>query len=151
MIHSIETPRSWDTVSDIYDVSAFRLQDGGLARDQKLSRFFGMGGDFADSQGVFTYKYPYKDKVSIDEAVRSPLFHAVYFSKAIDGVIKEKTFLYDGDSEPGLQNRKKMYLIKDDRVSVIDAMEGWCKVSYAGKAEPIIMWAQCKKINFSES
>uniref|UniRef100_UPI00200C9B14 hypothetical protein n=1 Tax=Pseudomonas sp. MWU13-2100 TaxID=2935075 RepID=UPI00200C9B14 len=48
VIHSIWTPRSWDPVSDVYDVSVIRLQDGALIRDQKLSRFFGMGGDLVD-------------------------------------------------------------------------------------------------------
>jgi len=150
VIHSIWTPRSWDPVSDVYDVSVIRLQDGALIRDQKLSRFFDMGGDFVDAQERPTYIYPYKDKEAVEEAVRSPLFRVVHLSTPIEGVIQEKTFLYDdyGGSELSLNNSKRMYLIKGDRVTVKDSTAGWCKILYAGKAKPITMWAQCKTINF---
>jgi len=148
VLHSIRKPGPWETVSDIYNVSVIRFQDGALIRDQKLSRFFGMGGDFVDAQERPTYIFPYKDKKSVEEAVRSPLFRVVHLSAPIEGVIREKTFLYGSDSEPSMQSPKNMYLIKGDRVTVKDTTAGWCKVLYAGKAKPITVWAQCKTINF---
>ncbi|MEF9672782.1 hypothetical protein QNM99_12890 [Pseudomonas sp. PCH446] len=148
VLHSIKKPRPWETVSDIYEVSVIRLQDGALIHDQKLSRFFDWGGDFADAQGRPTYIYPYKDKEAVVEAVRSPLFRIAHLSTPVEGVIQEKSFLYNGDLEPSSRNKTKMYLIKGDRVTVKDVTAGWCKVLYAGKAKPITMWAQCKTINF---
>lgn len=146
VIHSIETPRSWDPVSDVYDVTVIKLQDGALAQDPKLSRFFGMGGDFVDSHGRLTYIYPYKDRAAIEQAIRSPEFQVAASTLPVKGVIKEKTFLYEGESEPAMQSN--MYLVSGDQVTVKDSLAGWCKVLYAAKAKPITKWMQCKMIFF---
>jgi hypothetical protein len=148
ILHSVETPSSWDPVSDIYDVSVIKLQSETLVHDQKLSRFFDLGGDLVDSQGRPTYTYPYKDRKSVEEAIRSPVFHAVASSTSVEGTIKEKVFLYGGDSEPAMQDPSKKYLIEGDQVVVKDSMAGWCKVMYAGKPKPITMWTQCTAITF---
>lgn len=151
IVHSFETPKSWDSVSDIYSVSVLRIQDGILVHDQQYSRFFDMGGDLTDDRGRITYIYPYKNRVLVEKAIRSPLFHAVNSSTSIEGTIQEKSFLYGGDAEPALQDPKKMYLIKGDRVSVEDATAGWCKVSYQSKMKLIKMWLQCNSIGFSSN
>ncbi|MNP12864.1 hypothetical protein D3C76_1051170 [compost metagenome] len=65
--------------------------------------------------------------------------------------ILEKTFLFDGGSEPIQQSKTKMYLIEGDRVLVTDSTAGWCKVSYQARIKMITKWAQCKSINFSAS
>jgi hypothetical protein len=151
VIHSMQSPKSWDTKSDIYDVSVIRHQGGILIRDQKLSRFFDLGGDLVDTQGKSTYLYPYKDKKSVEGAVRSALFRAINSSTKIMGTVQEKTFLYAGDSEPALQDPKKAYLIKGDQVTLADSMAGWCKILYQGKAKLITRWAQCKSIVLAEN
>ena len=151
VIHSVETPRSWNTVSDVYDVSVIGLQDGALVQDRKLSRFFDLGGDLVDAQGAPSYIYPYKDRKSVEDAIRSPAFQAVNSSASIKGTIKEKTFLYGGGAEPTMQDPSKMYLIKGDQITVEDSMAGWCKVSYAAKTKLITMWVQCKSIVFSKN
>lgn len=148
VIHRMETPRAWDPVSDIYDVSVIGLEGDTLHLDKKLTRFFDLGGDSIVEQGRSTYIYPYKDKESVEEAVRSPLFHSIIADKEITGTILEKTFLYDGGSEPVQQSPTKMYLIAGDRVLVTDSIAGWCKVIYQAKVKPITKWTQCKSINF---
>ncbi len=149
VIHRMETPRAWDPVSDIYDVSAIRLEGGNLLLDKKRTRFFDLGGDSVDEQGRSTYIYPYKDRKSVEEAVGSPLFHIIIAGKKITGTILEKTFLYEGGSEPIQQSPTKMYLIDGDRVLVTDSTAGWCKVSYQTKIKMITKWTQCKSISFS--
>lgn len=148
VIHSIETPRSWDAVSDIYDVSVIRLQEETLVQDKKLSRFFDLGGNLVDAQGRTTYLYPYKNKKTVEEAVRSRLFDAIHSSTPIEGTMQEKSFLYGGELEPFLQDPSKMYLIKGDQITLKDSTAGWCKVSYTTKTKPITMWVQCKSIKF---
>ncbi|WP_458729731.1 hypothetical protein [Pseudomonas brenneri] len=150
VIHSIEKPRSWDPVSDIYDVSVMVVRNGNLVRDEKLSRFFDMGGDFVDAQGRPTYIYPYKDRTSVETVVRSSLFKALRYSSSVEGTVREKSFFYGGEAEPSQHDRRKNYLIKDDKVTVDDSTGGWCRVTYAAKAIPITMWMQCKAITFSE-
>jgi hypothetical protein len=151
VIHRMETPRAWDPVSDIYDVSVIGLEGDTLLLDKKRTRFFDLGGDSVDEQGRSAYIYPYKDKKSVEEAVWSPLFHAITADKEITGTVLEKTFLYDGGSEPVQQSPTKMYLIDGDTVLVTDSMAGWCKVSYQSKIKIITKWAQCKSINFPGS
>ena len=151
VIHRVETPSSWDAVSDLYDVGVMKLKDGALVKDQALSRFFDLGGDLVDPQGKLSFIYPYKDKKSVENAVRSPLFRTVSSSSLIRGTINEKTFLYGGDAEPAVQDPSKKYLIKGDQVSVEDSVAGWCKVSYATNAKTISMWVQCKSIVFTNN
>ena len=151
VIHRIEAPRSWDSVSDIYDVSVFRLEGDNLLLDKNFTRFFDLGGDSVDEQGRSMYIYPYKDKKSVEAVVGSPLFYSIVADKEITGTILEKTFLFDGGSEPIKQSKAKMYLIEGDRVLVTDSTAGWCKVSYEAKIKMITKWAQCKSINFSAS
>jgi hypothetical protein len=151
VIHRMEAPRSWDSISDIYNVSALRWESGALHLDQKRTRFFDLGGDTIDEQGRSTFAYPYKNKKSVEAAISSPLFYSIIADNKITGTILEKTFLHDGDSEPLPQNSSKMYLIKGDRVVVEDSMAGWCRVSYQAKVKIIKKWAQCKSINFSAS
>jgi hypothetical protein len=146
VIHSIETPRSWDPVSDVYDVSVIRFQGEVPILDKRLSRFFDMGGDFVDAQGQPTYFYPYKDRTAVEAAVRSPLFDVVRTSSSVEGVVREKSFLYRGDSEPSFKTG--MYLIKGDKVKVEDSTGGRCKVTYAAKLKSITMWIDCKSIFF---
>jgi hypothetical protein len=151
VVHRMEIPRVWDPASDIYDVSVFRLEADTLLLDKKLTRFFHLGGDDMDKQGRTTYVYPYKDKKSIEKTVSSPLFHAILTSKVITGSIMEKTFLYDGGSEPLLQYAPKMYLIKGGKILAEDSWGGWCRISYQTTIKKITKWTQCKSINFSES
>lgn len=151
VVHRMEIPRVWDPASDIYDVSVFRLEADTLLLDKKLTRFFHLGGDDMDKQGRTTYVNPYKDKKNIEKTVSSPLFHAILTSKVITGSIMEKTFLYDGGSEPLLQYAPKMYLIKGDKVLAEDSWGGWCRISYQTTIKKITKWTQCKSINFTES
>jgi hypothetical protein len=149
VVHRMEIPRVWGPVSDIYDVSVFRLDADTLILDKKLTRFFHLGGDDVDKQGRTTYVYPYKDKKSVQKAAGSPLFHAILTGKVISGSIMEKAFLYDGGLEPLLQYSPRMYLIKGDKVLVEDSWGGWCKVSYQAKVKIVNKWVQCKSISFS--
>lgn len=149
VMYRIESPKLWKSVSDIYGVSVFRREGDALLLDEKLTLFFDFRADTVDKQGRSTYVYPYKVKSSVEKAVGSPLFHAVIAKNKIAGSILEKTFLYDGGSEPLLQSLPKAYLIKGDSVLVEDAKSGWCRVSYQTKVEMITKWVQCKSISFS--
>lgn len=151
VIHRMEAPGTWDSISDIYSVSVIRRKGDALFLDKKRTRFFDLGGDTVGEQGRSTYTYPYKDKKTVEETVSSQLFSSIIADKKITGTILEKTFLYEGASEPLPQYSSKMYLIKGDRVLVKDSTAGWCKVSYQTKVKMITKWAQCKSINFSAS
>jgi hypothetical protein len=151
VVHRMKIPKASDLVSDIYDVSVFRLEADTLSLDKRLTRFFHMGGDEADRQGRITYAYPYKDKKSVEKAAGSPLFRAMLAGNVANGSIVEKAFLYDGGLEPLLQYVPQTYLVKGDKVLVEDSWGGWCKVSYQTKIKMITKWTQCKSISFTAS
>lgn len=148
VIHSMEKPRSWESVSDAYDVNVIRRQGAGIIQDQKLSRFFRWGTDLVSLHGEPDYIYPYKDRKAVTRAVNSKLFAAINASTPIAGTIQKKAFLYAGDTEPGLQDPKKMYLIRGDQILLEDSVAGWCKIFYEGKLAKITRWTQCKSIKF---
>lgn len=150
VIHSVEAPRAWDVISDVYDVSVFVFEGGALVRDELRSGFFDMGGDMKDNVGELSYVYPYKDKISVSKAVRSILFEVAGMPVPISGVVKEKSFLYGSDTEPVIQEPSRVYLIKGDEVAVEQSMAGWCKVSFVTKVKRVQKWMQCKSIAFSE-
>jgi hypothetical protein len=147
IIYSIEKPRSWDSISDIYGVSVLGFHGDTLIQDKKLSRFFGMSGDFSELQSGEYYSYPYKKRASIEEALRSPEFLLTASIIPVKGVVKAKAFLYGGDLEPTVKTR--MYLIGGDQVMVQDSTEGLCKISYAAKKKTITKWILCSMIDFS--
>jgi hypothetical protein len=149
VLHRMETPRAWDAVSDIYDVSVVRLGKDSWFLDKNYTRFFDLGGDLVDEQGRLTYTYPYKDRSSIEGAVRSPLFYALVEGKEIMGTILEKAVLFDGGSEPLQQSSTEIFLNDGERVLVKDSTAGWCKVFYQVKAKTDVKWVQCKSIGFS--
>jgi hypothetical protein len=148
VIHRIETPSSWESTSDIYDVIAIKFEKNILTLDKQISRFFDMGGDLIDSSGNVIYRYPYKNKASIKTALNSSLFNAANSASRLEGVIRENTFLYEGDHAPAIQDRSKIYLTKGDLVVLKDSVAGWCKVSHAAKVKTVEMWAQCQAIAF---
>ena len=151
VVHSVEAPMSWDAVSDIYDVAVIRAQTGRLVKDEKLSRFFGLGGDLLDMHVKGGYVYPYKERRAVVGAVRSLLFDFICASVSVSGVVQEKAFLYGGDVEPSVQDPKGMYLIKGDKVMLEDSTAGWCKVSYLGGGKEIKRWMQCKSLIFGKN
>jgi hypothetical protein len=151
VIHKFDPPRSWDVVSDLYDVSVFRLESGGLVHDEKLSRFFGLGGELADEKGKIVYRFPYTSELSVKRAVSSDLFKAVVRSALIKGIISGKTFLYEGNTEPRFKQPSKMYLVPGDIVEVVDSTGGWCKISYLQKSRSkrLERWTPCSNLDVS--
>jgi len=148
VIHSMEAPSSWDIVDDLYNVSVINFDGENFAVDLRLSRFFDLGGDSMDDQGKLKYIYPYKDKASVENAIRSPIFKSVETSTPISAIVREKTALYGGDLEPATWDVSQRYASKNDRVTLEDSMAGWCKVSYTAEIAPIRMWLICDAIGF---
>lgn len=148
VIHSMEAPSSWDVVGDVYSVSVIGFDGEKLVVDLSLSRFFDLGGDSVNAQGEITHIYPYKDQVSVERAIRSPIFNSVKTSTPINAIVREKTALYGGDLEPATWQISHKYAFKNDRVTLEDSTAGWCKISYVASIEPSKMWLSCDAIYF---
>ena len=146
VVHSFMTPRSWEVVGDIYSVSVFLIEAGVLVRDENASRFFDFGGDLIREEVGLRFSYPFKTRKDVELIIQSSLYRARADQREIYASVSEKAFLYEGDLEPFIQVKAKKYLIKDDRVLVLDATAGWCKVSYGPPETNIVMWLQCKSL-----
>ena len=151
VIHSMEAPNSWDVVNDAYSVTVINFDGENFVVDLRLSRFFDFGGDSMDDQGKIKYVYPYKDKASVEKAIRSPLFKSVETSTPVSAIVREKTALYGGDLEPATWDVSQRYASKNDRGTLEDSMAGWCKVSYTADIAPVRMWLICDAISFRQS
>jgi hypothetical protein len=147
VVHSFMTPRSWEVVGDIYSVSVFGIEAGVLVRDENASRFFGFGGDLIREEVGLRFSYPFKTRRDVELIIQSSLYRARVDQREISASVSEKAFLYEGALEPFVQVKAKKYLIKGDRVLVLDATAGWCKVSYGPPEKNIVMWLQCKSLS----
>lgn len=148
MIQSMEALSSWDIVDDAYSVSVINFDGENFVVELRLSRFFDMGGDSMDDQGKIKYIYPYKNKASVENAIRSPMFKSVETSTPVSAIVRKRTALYGGDLEPATWDVSQRYASKNDRVTLEDSMAGWCKVSYTAEIAPIRMWLICDAISF---
>lgn len=147
VIHAMEAPSSWDIVGDVYSVSVINFDGEKFVVDLELSRFFDLGGDSMNAQGQIKYVYPYKEKASVENAIRSAIFKSVELSTPASAIVREKTALYGGDLEPATWEVSHRYASKSDRVTLEDSMAGWCKISYVAERMPTRMWLICDAIS----
>lgn len=150
VIHSIDSPRSWDTVGDVFDVSVFRRKGTAFSRDEQLSRFFDMGGDRVDAEGRKIYEYPYKNRHSIDSAMASVLFQGIAGGLTNKGMVLGKAAVFGGDIEPSGERLENVYLPKGESVDVLDSVAGWCKVNSSLKSNSTPIWLLCTSLKIDD-
>lgn len=142
VIYRDPNPNRW--FSALYQVSVFQLKGEGLSRDESLSDFFGMGGDF--SHDGLVHVFPYRSRKEIESSVNSALFRLATSSSEVIGTVQDKTYLYEEIPSADWNSITSSYLIKGDKVSVIDALAGWCNVIYSAGARPIKAWVKCESM-----
>lgn len=141
VIHSAEVRSQTDFQGPFYSVLAFTRANGSLTLNERVSRWFGSGGDTSQVPGG--QPFPYKTRASIQAASGTSLFDLSSSSHTLTGTIGSKAFLYNS---PVPQDKTRKYLVKGDKVTIEDATAGWCKVTYAGNKKPLQMWTHCSAI-----
>lgn len=135
----------------IYEVLAYSISKNTWVLDNKLTEYFGEGGDVINynasdeaSKQNLKFIFPYKTKQDIIEGLSNQQFD-VYNKLAnkehVTGTIVRKTKLQE---VANYFDDEKRYLIKGDRVNIIDTSAGWLLVEYNNPKKGIIKgWVMC--------
>ncbi|KNH47008.1 hypothetical protein [Pseudomonas lini] len=131
-------------LGDYYTVHAYARTTAGYVRDERLSNYFGNGGDIArdpESEELI-YTFPYKTADAIAAKLNSAAYKRWAAGDRVTLTINKRASIH---SSPVLADMTKMYLIKDDSVLQEGVEAGWLKVMFKtpeGKA--IRGWVQCR-------
>ncbi|AMQ83076.1 hypothetical protein ACTJK3_01285 [Pseudomonas sp. 22105] len=127
---------------EYYSVHVYKKSDDGYSRDERISKYFGEGGDIlTDDYKGFLYVFPYKDQLSVSNKLATTAF-----SKWNDGIpvqltINKKAKIY---SSPVFDDVTRMYLIAGDKVQQEAVEAGWLSVMFkTPKGKEIRGWILC--------
>lgn len=130
-------------LDDYYTVHAYSPTVTGYVRDERLSNYFGNGGDIArDAESEeLVYTFPYKTADDIVAKLNSAAYKHWAAEDRVTLTINKKTPIY---SSPVLAEMTKMYLIKGDSVLQEGVEAGWLKIMFkTPKGKDIRGWVQC--------
>jgi len=144
VIHGNRTPSRWISASDLHDVNAFKLSNGKLERDAKISDFFGASGDYYfEGTDDLRHVFPYKTKQSVEGMIGSRIFELLTSSSSAKGQVKEKIFLYADRPFSDSHSVTPAYLVKGDEVIISETSIGWCRITYFGENSSTDAWVKC--------
>lgn len=146
VIHSADAPSTWEVAGRVYDVRVFSVDHGEIFESKSLSRVFGLGGDQVNMAGEIVYRFPYKNRASVEAAVNS-MIASLMTNEGVPGIMKEKSFFY---RDASVQQRERAYVVAGDSVVVDDTTAGWCKATYEGKSRRTTAWLRCDAISFEQ-
>lgn len=135
-----DTGMNW---SIFFNVIVFSYLNGKLTRDEKLTSYFGSGGDVINPNGAdsVTYSFPYNKKEGILQTVSKPEFDAWMKGQDVKLKIKGKSYFFP---EPLPINRAKSYLVEGDVVLRKKHESGWDYVVYKStKGREYSGWMPC--------
>lgn len=131
--------------SDYFTTLAYKSIDPlTYERSERVSTYFGAGGDILSSptSEKLAYEYPYKSEASIQSRLASVQYKAWLEQKPITTRISRKTYLHD---QPNVTDRTSRYLINGDEVQVLNQEAGWLEAVFHNKKKGDFKgWIQCK-------
>ncbi|MBK5549048.1 hypothetical protein JFU49_01925 [Pseudomonas sp. TH03] len=130
-------------LGDYYTLHAYAHTPAGYVRDERLSNYFGNGGDIArDAESEeLVYTFPYKTAEAIVAKLNSPAYQHWSAGDEVKLSINKKTPIY---SSPVLAEATKMYLIKGDSVLQEGVEAGFLKIMFkTPKGKAIRGWVKC--------
>ncbi|MFJ2685479.1 hypothetical protein ACIOYV_17290 [Pseudomonas sp. NPDC087342] len=130
-------------LGEYYTVHAYSPTAKGYVRDERLSNYFGNGGDIArDAESEeLVYTFPYKTADELVAKLNSAAYKGWAAGDKVTLTINKKTSIY---SSPVLADVTKMYLIQGDSVLQEGVEAGWVKILFkTPKGKAIRGWVQC--------
>lgn len=131
--------------SDYFTTLVYRRLDSqNYERNERISAYFGEGGDVLSSptSEKLIYDYPYKTKDAIKSRLASAQYKAWFGQSRITTRILRKTYLHD---QANVTDKTSKYLIAGDEVLVLDQKAGWLEIVFHNKKKGDIKgWIQCK-------
>jgi len=99
--------------------------------NEKLSNFFGDGGDMIDSKSKkIIYKFPYSNQSDLKNELNSKLFKDWMNEKLDSGMVLRKTFINDVNN---FTPEHVGYLIKGDKFKIKEVSSRWLNIVYTNK------------------
>ncbi|PJG59632.1 hypothetical protein [Aeromonas cavernicola] len=126
-----------------FNVIVFSYADGRLSRDDKLTSYFGSGGDITNPNvlDAIPYHYPYSERDEIINVINKSEFNDWITGNPATLKIKRKSYFF---SEPLPINKGKSYLIENDKVLRKAHESGWDYVIYKSpKGRTYSGWMSC--------
>lgn len=121
-----------------------RLDSQRYERNERISAYFGEGGDVLSSStsDKLIYDYPYKSEAAIKSRLASTQYKAWLEQRRVTTRVLNKTYLYD---QANVADRTSKYLIAGDEVLVLNQKAGWLEAVFHNKKKGEIKgWIQCK-------
>ena len=144
VVHSVEI-RSDTGIrysGDYYSVNVYKVNGENFVRDDRLSAYFGSGGDIlAENNKDLLYVFPYKSEALILAKISSSSFAKWSKGGLVNLIVSKITPMHRA---PVLADVTRMYLVAGDKVSQ-DAVEaGWLSIIYkTSKGKIIRGWILC--------
>lgn len=121
-----------------------RLDSQRYERNERISAYFGEGGDVLSSStsDKLIYDYPYKSEAAIKSRLASAQYKAWFEQAPITTRVLHKTYLND---HANIAEKTSKYLIAGDEVLVLDQKSGWLEIVFHNEKKGDIKgWIQCK-------
>lgn len=135
-----DTGMNW---RNYFNVVVFYYVNGELSKDEKMTSYFGSGGDIVNPSGSnsIVYSFPYNEKKKIIQAVSKPAFDSWMKGESVKLKIKGKSYFFP---EPMPINKTKSYLVEGDVVLRKKHESGWDYVVYKStKGREYSGWMLC--------
>ncbi|GFM80208.1 hypothetical protein PSCICN_09000 [Pseudomonas cichorii] len=131
---------------DYYSVHAYKKSPNSYTKDEKLSRYFGEGGDIlGNDYKEVVYLFPYKSENAVISKLKSETYKRWSAEAPVTLVVNKKSFLYNS---PVLADMSRMYLVAGDRVTQEAVEAGWISIVYkTAKGTLIRGWIQCGNVD----
>ncbi|AZD11349.1 hypothetical protein C4K26_5991 [Pseudomonas chlororaphis] len=149
IIHSVEiaSDTGINYSGDYYTVHVYAKSSAGYIRDDRISNYFGVGGDILldINDTVLKCRFPYKTSEEIVKRLESDLYRKWVAGEKINLKIQSKTAIY---SSPNTADVTRMYLVGGDMVLREGIEAGWVKVMFkTPKNKEVRGWIMCKAVD----
>lgn len=127
---------------EYYSVHVYKKSKDGYSRDERVSKYFGEGGDIlADDYQNLICEFPYKDQLSVSNKLATPVFSKWNEGVPVQLTINKKSKIY---SSPVFDDVTRMYLVSGDRVQQEAVEAGWLSIMFkTPKGKEIRGWILC--------
>lgn len=145
IIHSVgvATYTGYNYMSDYYTIHVYDNTLAGYVRNNKISNYFGVGGDISSNpeQISLDYHFPYQTAEAVNSKLNSIAFKRWFRGENIKLKINKKTSIH---ATASLHDVTKMYLIKGDQAQQTSVEAGWVEFLFStSKHKDIRGWIKC--------
>lgn len=127
-----------------YMIRAYECKKNNFCKEnEKLSNFFGSGGDIIDyKHKKIIYKFPYSTQSDLKNELNSKLFKDWMNGNLDSGIVLRKTFINDVNN---FTPEHIGYLIKGDKFKIKEVSSRWLNIVYTNKnGRTTAGWIACQ-------